>query len=331
MKSETMILNNKNNVTLTTYLLDSSNEFGNITTRPAVLVLPGGGYMMCSDREAEPIAMSYAAEGYNAFVLRYSVAEHAQWPNPLEDAEAALELIRLKGSEWGIDTEKIAVIGFSAGGHLAAALSTIGRVKPNAMILGYPCILEEISNILATRVPGLDDKVDSETPPAFLFTTRDDNVVPARNTIRFLDALDKADVPYEAHIFYSGMHGMSLAKSHTSSGYRGNVSTNNGKWFEQSMTWLKQVFGDFKTDSIDIDMKVENDSLIYGIDNAIKELLNNSACREILVSKIPVFANGELMISKLNISLRKMSQYAKGVVTPELLDEIEAELNKVRR
>ncbi len=246
MKSEVIEINKENSVTLTTYLLDSSDEFKNIRLRPAVLIFPGGAYKWCSDREAEPIAMAYLAEGYHAFVLRYSTDNNAEWPNPLYDAEAAMEIIRKNSEVWSVDCDKIAVVGFSAGGHLAAALSTIGKNKPNAMILGYPCILEEISSILAKPVPGLDDKVDCNTPPAFIFTTFDDSTVPVRNTIKFIDALSEAEIPFEAHVFLSGKHGLSLAKSHTSSGSVTGINHDVANWFDLSVNWLKRVFGDFE-------------------------------------------------------------------------------------
>jgi acetyl esterase/lipase len=331
MKSEVIILDKEKEVTLTTYLLDSSKEFTNIKSRPAILVLPGGGYTVCSDREAEPVAMAYAAEGYHAFVLRYSVGENAKWPNPLNDAESALELIRANCSTWGIDPMKIAVIGFSAGGHLAAALSTMGRIKPNAMILGYPCILEEIGAILATPVPGLVDKVDSTTPPTFLFATCDDSLVPVRNSLRFMDVLDQVRIPFEAHIFYSGQHGISLAKSHTSSGFIGNVNLNIAKWFDMSIEWLKQVLGDFKADQNYVDINVDNNTEVYSINNSIRSLLENMECKNILIENVPLFANEEMIKPALDISLRMMSQYAKDVVTKEILQEIEKKFNLIKR
>ena len=113
----------------------------NYKTRPAILVIPGDAYMMCSDREAEPIALSFLAKGYAAFVLRYSVGKGAaKFPRPLNDAEEAMELIISNAAEWGVEPEHIAAIGFSAGGHLCAALGTMGRVRPAACVLGYPCI-----------------------------------------------------------------------------------------------------------------------------------------------------------------------------------------------
>src|SRR5699024_2482850 len=129
-------VNDNKKVTLTAYLLDSSTEFSNINKRPAVLVFPGGGYYTTSDREAEPIAMAYLAEGYNAFVLRYSVGQESSFEVALSDAEAAITLIRDNAEVWNTDGNKIATIGFSAGGHLAAALGTMSKNRPNALILG---------------------------------------------------------------------------------------------------------------------------------------------------------------------------------------------------
>jgi len=244
---EKITMDDAGNTSLSCYVLDGSEEFINIEKRPAVLIFPGGGYRFCSDREAEPVAMAYLSEGYHAFILRYTVGPESVWPRPLEDAEKAMELIRAKSSEWMVDTDRIAVIGFSAGGHLAAALSTIGRNKPNATILGYPCILDDRCSRLCTPKPGLDDKVTGETPPAFLFTTSDDKVVPAENTLAFIKALDEADIPYEAHIFQSGPHGISLAKDHTCAGREDFINPRISKWFEMSIGWLKEVFGNFNS------------------------------------------------------------------------------------
>ena len=141
MTVEKLELKSNPGAALTAYLLDTSKEMPNMTDRPAVLVIPGGGYYMCSDREAEPIAMAFAVHGYNTFVLRYTVGEGKDFKMPLADAEEALTLIRERAEEWHVIKDKIAAIGFSAGAHLAAALSTLSSTRPNACMLGYLCIL----------------------------------------------------------------------------------------------------------------------------------------------------------------------------------------------
>ncbi len=331
MRIETLSFNEPMHTGLTAYLLDSSKEFANITARPAVLIFPGGGYTMCSDREAEPIAMSYLAQGYQAFVLRYSVGEKSQWPDPLKDAQRALKILHDNSKQWGIDASKIAVVGFSAGGHLAAALSTMGSIRPNAMILGYPCILEEISEILNNPVPGLEDKINDKTPPAFLFATRDDSLVPVRNTIRFMEELDKANIPFEAHIYYSGVHGLSLAKSHTSSGVAENVNPQVAGWFEQSIEWLKQVFGDFVHDKSASDYVVDNEAAYYSIDDSLLVLLSNEACKQIILQYLPQFAREEVINKTKGISLRVICGYSKNLITDDLLQEMDSKLIQIEK
>jgi len=216
--------------------------------RPGVLVLPGGGYRGCSDREAEPIAMAFLVQGYHAFVLRYSLNENAKFPRPLQDAEEALEVIRNQAEEWGLDPQKIAVCGFSAGGHLAAALGTMGRLRPNAVILAYPCILDSMSAILPYPIPSLEKKVDPLTPPTFIFATSSDELVPVENSLQFAVALDEARIPFELHIFQDGVHGLALAKPHTSSGWGKFVDPQAEKWIDLCISWLEKVLGEFEYD-----------------------------------------------------------------------------------
>ena len=244
MKTSTLYLTNAN-VTLTTYILDASEQMAPARVRPAVLICPGGGYFMCSEREAEPVAMAFLAQGYHAFILRYTVGQNAAFPRPLNDAEEALALIRENAEEWGVDGEKIAACGFSAGGHLAAALGTMGRLRPNALILGYPCILDSMSPILAAPIPSLEKKVDQRTPPAFIFATAKDRLVPVENSLQFAAALARAGIPFELHVFQEGIHGLSLAKALTANGQRTMVDANAASWVELCAAWLKTVFGDF--------------------------------------------------------------------------------------
>ena len=211
MNVQTLQLPGAGDVSLTVYLPQNSPEMPNMTHRPSVLVIPGGAYRMCSDREAEPIALGFLTSGYAAYVLRYSVEGAAQWPNPLRDAETAMQVIRDHAAEWDIDPDRIAAIGFSAGGHLAAALATIGSEKTNALILGYPCILNEMDCIREFNAPSLDGSVSAQTPPTFIFAATDDTIVPIHHSLRFAEALDAAGVPFEMHLYAHGGHGFSLA------------------------------------------------------------------------------------------------------------------------
>ncbi len=243
MKVFTLDLKNEN-CSLTAYIPDYSQEMPHLEKRPAIFVIPGGGYHMCSDREAEPVALAFLNRGYAAFVLRYSVGKgKAKFPAPLNDAEEALELIHKNADEWRVDASKIAAIGFSAGGHLCAALGTMGRIRPAACILGYPCILDSINPILAEPMPGLEDKVDENTPPAFIFASCEDNCVPIEHSLVYAAALNKNKIPFEIHIYEKGYHGFSVsdrvvysAKEHADY----NAATRT--WVDMCLTWLGKRF-----------------------------------------------------------------------------------------
>lgn len=272
MKCERIFLyEDRKDVYLDTYVRDFSNEFPT-NTRPAMLVLPGGGYEMCSDREAEPIANQYLAMGFSCFVLRYSVGKNASmkmpdFSQPLLDASLAMSIIRKNADEWGIDSNKIAVIGFSAGGHLAASLATMWNDrkiyedlnipeesnKPNALILCYPVITfgelthagtrnnllgeykdnEELINKYST-----EKRVSSDTPPTFIMHTAEDCSVPVENSLKFATALSENKIPFELHIFPFGGHGMSTGTSevcHEPNDYA-------SRWVKISEKWLKMTF-----------------------------------------------------------------------------------------
>lgn len=244
MTSDTIVLNQERNVTLTTFIQPVEGEFYYIKKRPAILVIPGGGYQMCSDREAEVVAIEYLRAGYQAFVLRYSIKNDAIWPNPLNDYDQAMELIRSKAEEWHIYEDKVAVVGFSAGGHLASAAATIAKNKPNAAILGYAVTTEETTHMCSPTAPSTWDKVDKNTCPCFIFSTRTDNVVPITNSIQFMNALDKWGIAFESHIYSHGPHGFSTGISPVQASDT-VICNRASKWVNDSIEWLKDILGDF--------------------------------------------------------------------------------------
>lgn len=232
-------------VTLTAYLHDLSPEMTTATTRPAMIVFPGGGYHILSDREAEPIALAFVAQGYNAFVLRYSIGEDKHFEQALQDAQAAVRRVRSMAGEWHIHPQQIAVCGFSAGGHLAASVSVFGEDRPNASVLVYPCILESMSPILAFPVPSANESVDDRTPPAFLVHTANDSVVPVENSLQYAAALSKAHIPFELHVYPDGPHGLALANALTANGSLNMVRDNVAEWIPQCTRWLRDLFPSF--------------------------------------------------------------------------------------
>ena len=244
--------------TLEGFLLDCEIALGQEKNRPAVLVCPGGGYVYCSPREAEPVALSYAARGFHAFVLRYSVSKDAAGFTPLEEVDWAIGYIREHAAQWHIDPEKIAVCGFSAGGHLALASGVLAKNRPNAMILGYPAtsapnipggdfllkILEGRDDVTDADAEKYDliQKVTADTPPMFLAATAEDFLT-AFCSLPLVNAYARLGKPCEVHIFQYGPHGYSLANEVTADGSQAMLEPAFAQWQELSVQWLHKTFG----------------------------------------------------------------------------------------
>ena len=176
------------NAQLTCYLQDPCTEMPALDRCPAILIFPGGAYAFCSDREADPVALAFLNAGYNAFVLRYSVSQNCPveevYTNAFAEAQEAMDYLHQNAGDLHIDPEQIAVVGFSAGGHLAASVGTMGRVRPAAMLLGY-AVFSVPGKALGMELPDLLQQVDDQTPPAFLFATQGDHLVPATQSLQF--------------------------------------------------------------------------------------------------------------------------------------------------
>lgn len=239
MRVETMILNEERNVSLTAYIQGVEGEFG-FKKRPAMLVLPGGGYTICSDREADAVAMAYAKAGFQTFILRYTVKAKGKWPLPLDDYEQAMECIKANESTWHVDCDKIATVGFSAGGHLCACAATLAKNKPAAAILVYPAILKDICDMCQPGMPQPNEYVKADTCPCFLVAARDDRTVAIKNTLMMELALAENNVPFESHIYSYGGHGFSTAAEWI---ITNSVNERVSKWVDDSIGWLKEVLG----------------------------------------------------------------------------------------
>lgn len=245
METVKLVLNEERNVTLTGYIQSVGGEFGGMTKRPAIIVIPGGGYQYCSAREADPVAFPYLQAGYQAFVLIYSVKENAVWDNPLKDYDQAYETICEHADEWHIDTERIAIIGFSAGGHLAACAATMANHKPRAAILGYP-VISSFARWNST-VPDPSETVDDSTCPCFIFASRNDGTVPIQDSLNFLNALNAHGIPFETHIYSYANHGFSTCEPQLNN--RDWCCNRTPNWIHDSIEWLRETVGDF-TDGI---------------------------------------------------------------------------------
>lgn len=256
---------------LETFLLDITPKFL-IQERPLIVVCPGGGYRFTSDREAEIVAMQFNAMGYHTAVLRYSCAP-AEFPTALMELSKAVAYLRSNADKWAIDPERIAVLGFSAGGHLAASLGvfwntewyaqirrekgielTAEQIKPNGLILAYPVISsgEHAHRDSFVALLGEERSQDSEwlsrmsldmqdmkdVPPAFIWHTTYDDSVPIENSLYFATALMKAHKPVEYHVFPGDMHGLSLADWRTRSEKR-MYDTTAAQWIGLVKQWIE--------------------------------------------------------------------------------------------
>lgn len=237
-----------------------------ITPRPALIILPGGGYHHVGRREGEPIALAFMDLGFNCFVLDYSVAPHT-YPQALWEVTALVDMICQNAEKWNINTDKLVLCGFSAGGHLAASYCTIrnrpeitGFLTPRplrAAILGYPVTTCKVANyhggtyknLLGTDAPTqeqmepfcLESFVSQElTPPTFLWHTAADRSVPVASTLRYGEALAAAGIPFEVHIFPTGRHGMGTADRQGIHDYDDPDNRYVSQWIGLAKGWLKQ-------------------------------------------------------------------------------------------
>lgn len=258
------------------YIQEASAAIDRSAARPAVLILPGGGYEFVSDAERECVALAYSAKGFQAFTLQYSVKENGVFPAPQREAFAALAFLRQNAEKLLIDPAAVAVAGFSAGGHLAASTGVFWKdsainaqyapelCRPDAMVLIYPCIMaDEYAYPGIREVHGkgtlfperlsMERYVDRDTPPTFLCHTAADTCVPSLNSLFFAEALARAGVAYELHVYKDGPHGMSLATKAVSSPYLKTFDEGVQRavraacarfsdWFEKSVEFLRLVF-----------------------------------------------------------------------------------------
>lgn len=250
---------------LTCYLHDIEPEdMPERTRRPALVICPGGAYEFISVREEDPPALFFFSRGYTVFLLHYSVAPDCGNFQPLRELSQAVADIRSHADEWGLFPDQIAVLGFSAGGHLAGSLAVHwncprlreefpGEInRPNAAVLCYPVITAgefahrtSIVHVSGSEEAGpqwdfwsLEKHVSANTPPVFLWHTVTDDAVPVENSMLFALALQKQHIPFECHLFEKGTHGLSTCSREV-----GTPNEGCRPWLELSLRWLNGRFG----------------------------------------------------------------------------------------
>jgi acetyl esterase/lipase len=239
--------------TLTPFLPEQGKATGT-----AVIVIPGGGYAgLAINHEGIDIAKKFAAAGITAFVLKYRLPSDLIMVDrsigPLQDAQRAIQMVRERAAEWKINPNKVGIIGFSAGGHLASTLGTHyekalidkkanANLRPDFMALIYPVItMEEYThqgskqNLIGSSpvqeqivLYSNEKQVNRNTPPTFLLHAQDDQVVPVKNSLMIYDAIVNAGSKAEMHLYQAGGHGFGL-----------NNKTTPDQWFDRCLNWLK--------------------------------------------------------------------------------------------
>lgn len=254
---------------LRTYVLSNYTEIDPERRRAFIVICPGGAYRFCSNREAESVAIRFNSLGYNCAVLFYSTNHEPYneansysrlFPKPQDELASAVAYVRENSREMNADPGRIVVMGFSAGGHLAASLGTMwpsyGEVsKPNALVLCYPVItsgpLAHVESI--RRLIGGDDslldkvslerQVTKDTPPSFIWTTRDDGSVPCGNSLLFAQALERNGVPFELKMYEKGRHGLSLGTREVYGTLPPETPCDVQDWPERVDAFLMGLFG----------------------------------------------------------------------------------------
>ena len=307
------------------YLHEYDTETPNIKEYPAILVLPGGGFRTCSSREGEPVAMAYYAEGYQAFVLKYTVVTDdpdAVIEDSMNDVCEAINFIRTERTSLLCKEGRLALIGFSGGGHLAAAVSTHCRQRPDALLLGYPGIVH--SNLRAMDCPDIPESVDGNTPACFLFGMHGDTVTPPIHLLTFACALEKARVPFELHMFRGKGHGLSLGTSLTCAGFTSDRNVYYAQWLPMSVRWLRDVFGDFPLYGYN-----DGRNGKFHIDRTVEELFSDESSKKICMNYMPVlekFVDGE---TAAEMTPRKINSFMT-VLSENKLEQFDSDLLSIR-
>ncbi len=240
------------------YLHDDHDRLVAHKKRPAIVICAGGCYRWLSPREKDPVALFFSAMGYQAFLIEYSCAEQAAGLRPLRELAEAVRLIRVHAEDWYIEADHVAVLGFSAGGHLAASLGTLWQrpelalgaaCRPDALVLCYPVITagayahaESIDNVTGgdpalRELLSLEHRVTNHMPPTFLWHCVGDESVPVENSLLLASAMQRAGVPYECHLFAGGAHGISMCNQEVETPYPAASA-----WIGLCQTWLNQQF-----------------------------------------------------------------------------------------
>lgn len=259
----------KEKTQVTLYIPDVWKEVDEDQTFPCTVICPGGSYWWCSEREAEPVALRMLGNGIAAAVVNYA-CQYQHYPLQLLEILAAITYIRRNSESLHIDPERIAVMGFSAGGHAACTAGLFwqeklaedalgiahGEDKPNGMILCYPvitsgeythegsmkCLLGDDPDAELTAKMSLENQVTENASKAFIWHTSEDGLVPVENSLLIASALHKKGIDVEMHIYPRGGHGLSLCdETVTKRDGLDDAAKYCSDWIPHCIKWIKEI------------------------------------------------------------------------------------------
>lgn len=233
---------------------------------PAIIIVPGGSYTHIPEAQAEKLALAFTSLGYQSFYLRYSFVDEKSplHPAPVVELAQSVALIRQHADDWAIDPQRLALAGFSVGGHIVALYNdtwhqdwltdqlgvSAEALEPQATILGYPVISPKLGfptdeQTLATwsdqpEQLAANEYVSDKNAPTFIWATADDPLVPASNSLAYATALAAHNVDYELHLFHHGPHGLALA-NHLTAWKRDANQPHVARWLQLADEWLNET------------------------------------------------------------------------------------------
>ncbi|KFN90187.1 alpha/beta hydrolase [Tetragenococcus muriaticus] len=236
MDIKNVVLNEANDSSLTIYQSNTN------VALPGIVIIAGGSYKKLQERDTERVALKFATQAFQAFVVNYPVENQKSYTAAKEAITQAFSYIVDHASQFQVDPSKLGIIGFSAGGQLAAAYSNQPDTLAQFTLLGYPVITPTLDEKMGVTSEDVSQLVSSATPPTFIWGAIDDQVTPFLDHIHvYAQALAKNNVSFEMHEFATGGHGMALANKWTSVVNKERMDEHMSRWFPLGIEWLQKM------------------------------------------------------------------------------------------
>lgn len=238
MKFQNVQLDTANNSSLDIYQSHTNIDL------PGIVIIGGGSYKQLKERDTERVALKFATQAFQAFVVRYPTEEHKSYPDALKTIEQSFEYIYEHAQQLQLDVDQVGIVGFSAGGQLAADYSNQANTKAKFVLLGYPVIKPTLDEKMGVQSRNVAFLVSPNTPPTFIWGSVKDKLAPYVEHIQaYAQALAQNKISFEIHEFGTGNHGIALADPWTGVVNDDRVDLHMSRWFYLAVEWLDEVIG----------------------------------------------------------------------------------------